>query len=111
MASARKHSSSLLSLTPPRLTRSATLARESVSPVKQVKFPRCSTHANGPITCCDFGVDCLEKFPDADFCHLCKLWDDRDICSSRVSRNSKNYMCQRSHDSLSSPQQPQSGGN
>jgi hypothetical protein len=105
MASTRKRASCLVSLTPPRVTLFATLAQEHVSPAKQIKFPRRSIRTNGPITCCDFGVDRLQKFPGADFCHPCKLWDDRDIFSSRASRNSKKYMCQRAHNSLSSPQQ------
>jgi len=51
MASTRKRASCLVSLTPPRVTRSATLAQEHVSPAKQIKFPRRSIHIKQAIPC------------------------------------------------------------
>ncbi len=105
----RKRASSLLSLTPPRVTRSTTSAQECLSPVNPTKFPRRSIRTNGPITCCDFGLDRVQKFPNGDFCHPCKMWDDRDVIAShRASRTSKQYKCVRIHQSLSSPQRKDS---
>ena len=81
MESSRKRVSTLVSLTPPPVTRSVSSAQAS-SPVRQIKIARRSAQTNGPITCCDFGMDRLQKFPGADFCHPCKLWDDRDVLNS-----------------------------
>jgi hypothetical protein len=86
------------------VTRSVSSAR-ACSLVRVIKFARRSARTNGPITCCDFGIDRLEKFPGADFCHPCKLWDDRDVLNSRISRSSRRYACKRTHETLFKPQQ------
>jgi hypothetical protein len=87
------------------VTRSTTSAQECLSPVNPTKFPRRSIRTNGPITCCDFGLDRVQKFQNVDFCPPCKMWDDRDVIASRqASRTSKQYKCVRIHQSLSSPQ-------
>jgi hypothetical protein len=78
---------------------------QASSPVRQIKFARRSARINAPITCCDFGMDRLQKFPGADFCHPCKLWDDRDVLNSRISRFSRRYACQRTHESIDKPHQ------
>jgi hypothetical protein len=79
MSSSKKHTSSHVSLTRPRITRSVVNSGEARSPARLLKVAHRSTHVNGPTTCCDFGLDRVEKYPDADFCNPCKLWDERDI--------------------------------
>jgi hypothetical protein len=68
------------------------------------KVPHRSARTNAPITCCDFGVNRLIDFPHGDFCHPCKLWENRDPTNSRISRSSRRYACQRTHESLICPQ-------
>jgi hypothetical protein len=88
-SSGRKRDAALVSITPPRVTRSISSSQYINSPVKQIhKFPRRSARTNGPITCCDFGLDHLKDFSAGDFCHPCKLWDDRDPMNSRISCSS-----------------------
>ena len=94
-------------INPPQVTHSVANSSEVSSPVRVLKIARRSYRLNAPITCCDFGLDRIEKFPGADFCHPCKLWDDRDILNKRLCRNSKRYACQRTHESLCNPQKIQ----
>ena len=103
MAGSNKRAASSISATPPRKTRSATSAEQQASAhVNTAKVSRRSVRTNGPITCCDFGLDRVEKYRNADFCHPCKLWDEN--LGGRASRNSERFRCQRTHQSLTSPQ-------
>jgi hypothetical protein len=105
MSSSKKRSSSHVSATPPRVTRLSAISLQARSPVRSVKVARRSARINAPITCCEFGLDRAEKFPNADFCHPCKMWDERDISNTRANRHSKRYACQRTHESIFAPQQ------
>lgn len=98
----KKRGSSLVTLTPPRLTRAA--AVQNQSPARLVKVARRSARYNGPITCCEFGRDRLEKYPLAEFCHPCKMWDDRDVLNNKLSRTMAKYTCKMNHVSLHEPQ-------
>jgi hypothetical protein len=86
------------------VTRSVANFSEVSSPVRVLKIARRSNRLNDPITCCDFGLDRIEKFPGADFCHPCNLLDDRGILNKCLCHNSKQYACQRTHESLCNPQ-------
>lgn len=99
----QKRPSSLVSLTPPRVTRSAA-ARDANENSPVAKIARRSTRRSAPITCCDFGVDRAARYPKADFCNPCRLWDERDIFNSRNRRDSKRFACTRNHLSLVAPQ-------
>jgi len=103
MFTSKKRTSCLVSLTPPRVTRSVANSSEVSSPVRVLKVARRSNRLNAPITCCDFGLDRTEKFPGADFCHPCKMWDDRDPLNTRLCRTSTRYACKRRHESLFRP--------
>jgi hypothetical protein len=92
MAGSNKRAASSISATPPRKTRSAASAEQQASHVNTAKVSRRSVRTNGPITCCDFGLDRLEKYRNADFCHPCKLWDEN--LGGRASRNSERFRCQ-----------------
>jgi len=73
MSSSKKHTSSLVSLTPLRITRSVVNSDNACAPVRLLKVARQSARVHGPITYCDFGLDRLEKFSNANFCHPCKV--------------------------------------
>jgi len=105
MSSSKKRTSSHVSLTLPCVTWSVANSGEARSPVWLLKVSRRSARVNGPITCCDFGLDRVEKFPDADFCNPCKLWDERDISNKRNSCNSRRNACQRHHQSIFAPKE------
>ena len=95
-----KRAANLVTLTPPWLTRSCKVA-ESAKKRRSARF-------HGSVTCCDFGPDRLIMFPDGEFCHPCKMWEDRDIVNRRLTRNMEKYRCRIMHPSLVEPKKKES---
>ena len=76
---------------------------EKPDPIKRLRQLEKLQTDDVKVTCCDFGIDREQLFPNNFFCSKCKDWENRAKENKPQHRGMKKFTCKADHTSFLSP--------